>query len=83
MLVLYNLQILEKLEKEHNWYAQRVVKLPEGVSFTALKKAVAAFIQENESIEDDDLEEEPYGYDKIGEDGDIDFPLGTMTAELS
>ena len=61
----------------------RLLKLPEGVSFTALKKAVAAFIQENESIEDDDLEEELYGYDKIGEDGDIDFSLGTMTAELS
>lgn len=52
---------LEELQKEYNWYTQKVINLPEGTTYRDLKEAVGEFMLETESLDKDSFYEHVYG----------------------
>ena len=46
--------VLKELEKEYNWFMRKVIVLPEGTKIQDVKKAVANFMKEIETLDDED-----------------------------
>ena len=46
---------LIELEKKYNWYAHKVIEIPEGARFIDVKIAILAYVKKHESLSNQDL----------------------------
>lgn len=57
--------VLKELEKEYNWFMRKVIVLPKGTKIQDVKKAVANFMKEIETLDDEDFEDHVYGLEDL------------------